>query len=141
MAVLDNADVIVSGHLDRKGKLCGSKKQGLHMWRSQKVQSIATNKAHRLGMRISCIFAWGTSKHAYDGSDMVLRSKAAGLGTYSMCRFPNGKVYNYDLSASYNIGARYFIREILKSLPETARLDMEAEVPPVLREAPVHSLR
>ncbi|MDD6281988.1 MAG: transposase, partial [Oribacterium sp.] len=34
-----------------------------------------------------------------------------------------------DLSASYNIGARYFIREILKSLDESSRLAIEAKVP------------
>ena len=99
------------------------------MWRSQKVQAIVTNKAHRMGMRISHICVWGTSMYAYDGSGTVQRGEEAGLGTYSMCRFPNGKVINCDLSVSYNIGARYFIREILKSLPETARLHMEAEVP------------
>ncbi len=40
----------------------------------------------------------------------------------------NGKV-RCDLSASYNIGARYFIREILKSLDENSRLLIEAKVP------------
>lgn len=40
----------------------------------------------------------------------------------------NGKVYNCDLSASYNIGSRYFIREILKSLPAKVRLELEAKV-------------
>ena len=59
VAVLYNADIIVFEHLDRKGKLRGSKKQKLHMWRSQEVQAITTNKAHRLGMRISHICAWG----------------------------------------------------------------------------------
>ena len=39
-----------------------------------------------------------------------------------MCTFTNRKIYNCDLSASYNIDARYFIREILKSLPEKERL-------------------
>ena len=34
-----------------------------------------------------------------------------------------------DLSASYNIGARYFIREITKSLDESSRLLIEAKVP------------
>ena len=34
VAVLYSADVIVFEHLDRKGKLHGSKKQKLHMWRS-----------------------------------------------------------------------------------------------------------
>ena len=35
--------------------------------------------------------------------------------------------------ASYNIGARYFIREILKPLPETERSLLEAKVPAVKR--------
>ena len=129
VAALYSADVIVFEHLDRNGKKRGSKKQRLHMWKSQEVQAIVTDKAHRLGMRISRICAWGTSKLAYDGSGEVLRGKNADLSSYSVCRFPNGKVYNCDLSASYNIGARYFIREILKSLDESSRLEIEAKVP------------
>ena len=129
IAVLYNADTIVFEHLDKNGKVRGSKKQKLKMWRSQEVQSIVTNKAHRLGMRISHIGAWGTSKYAYDGSGRVLRGKAGGFNTYELCKFQNGKIYNCDLSASYNIGARYFIREILKSLDESSRLAIEAKVP------------
>ena len=34
-----------------------------------------------------------------------------------------------DLSASYNIGARYFIRELLKSLPVTEASRVKAKVP------------
>lgn len=135
IAVLYNADVIVFEHLDRKGKLHGSKKQKLHMWRSQEVQAIVTNKAHRLGIRISRICAWGTSKFAYDGSGIVLRGKDADLATYSVCKFTNGKIYNCDLSASYNIGARYFIREILKSESEKTRLQLEAKVPQVCKRS------
>ena len=77
-------------------------------------------------MRISRVCAWGTSKLAYDGSGPVERGIQ---GNYSICKFQNGKIYNCDLSASYNIGARYFVREILKSLPETVRLDTEAKAP------------
>lgn len=87
---------------------------------------LVTDKAHRLGMHISHICAWGTSKFAYDGSGIVERGIN---GSYSICRFQNGRTYNCDLAASYNIGARYFIREIVKSLPATARLHIEAEVP------------
>jgi len=58
IAVLYNADVIVFEHLDKNGKVRGSKKQKLKMWRSQEVQSVVTNKAHRLGMRISHVCAW-----------------------------------------------------------------------------------
>lgn len=128
-AVRYNADVIVFEHLDKKGKVRGSKKQRLKLWRSQEVQAIVTDKAHRLKMRISHICAWGTSKFAYDGSGVVSRGKRGGFDTYELCRFQNNKIYNCDLSASYNIGARYFIREIIKSLNESSRLVMEAKVP------------
>ena len=135
VAVLYNADVIVFEHLDRTGRKRGSKKQQLHLWRSQYVQSMVTDKAHRSGMRISHICAWGPSRLAYDGSGRVLRGKEAELPTYSLCRFQNGKVYNCDLSASYNIGSRYFIREILKSLPAKVRLELEANVPQVSKRS------
>jgi hypothetical protein len=52
----------------------------------------------------------GISNLAYDGSGVVLRGKDAGFSTYELCKFGNGKIYNCDLSASYNIGASYFIR-------------------------------
>lgn len=129
IAVLYNADTVVFEHLDKNGKVCGSKKQKLKLWRSQEVQSIVTNKAHRLKMHISRICAWNTSQLAYDGSGKVLRGKTGGFTTYELCKFTNGKTYNCDLSASYNIGARYFIREILKSLDESSRLLIEAKVP------------
>ena len=129
VAVLYNADTIVFEHLDRNGRVRGSKKQKLKLWRSQEVQSVVTSKAHRLGMHISHICAWNTSRLAYDGSGSVLRGRNGGFSTYELCKFQNGKTYNCDLSASYNIGARYFIREILKSLDESSRLLIEAKVP------------
>lgn len=128
-AVLYSADVIVFEHLDRSGKLSGSKKQRLHHWKSQSVQRMVTDKAHRLAMRVSHICAWGTSKLAFDGSGYVLRGKNAGLKSYSVCQFQSGKIYNCDLSASYNIGSRYFVREIIKSVPVRVRLALEAKVP------------
>ena len=128
-AALWNADTIVFEHLDRGGRKRGSKKQRLHMWRSQYVQSMAADQAHRLHMHVSHVCAWGTSRLAYDGSGRVARGKEAGLRSYSVCKFANGKIYNCDLSASYNIGSRYFVREILKSLPARERLALEAEVP------------
>ena len=124
-AILFKADVVVFEHLGLDGKKRGKKKQKLHLWKSRAVQSIVACKMHRLGKRISRICAWGTSKLAYDGSGEVERDEK----NYSMCVFPSGKKYHCDLSASYNIGARYFIREILKSLSVTSRLGMEAKVP------------
>lgn len=131
IAVLYNADVIVFEHLDLSGRKRGSRKQRLHLWKARRVQSIVTDKAHRLGMRISRVNAWNTSRLAFDGSGHVVRGKESEKagGSYSVCEFQNGKVYNCDLNAAYNIGARYYIREILKSLPVTERLAMEAKVP------------
>lgn len=101
------------------------KKQRLHHWRAQAVQRIVADKAHRDGVRVRRVCAWNTSKLAFDGSGEVERDEH----NYSMCTFKTGKRYHCDPSASYNIGARYFIREILKSLPAKARLGMEAKVP------------
>ena len=70
--------------------------------------------AHRDGMRISRVCAWGTSKLAFDGSGKVTRDKH----NHSICTFANGKQYNCDLSASYNIGARFFLREWKKVYPD-----------------------
>ncbi len=134
-AIYYSADVIVFEHLDIAHKKHGSKKQRLHMWRSQYVQSMVENKAHRLTIRISRICAWGTSRFAFDGSGIVSRGKGAGFSSCSMCKFQNGKVYNCDLSATYNIGSRYFVREILKSLPVKARLALEAKVPQAARRS------
>ena len=125
IAMRYNVDAVIFEHLDLTGRKRGNKKQKLHHWKAQAVQAIVTHKMHRLGKRISHICAWGTSKLAYDGSGEVERDEK----NYSMCKFSTGKKYHCDLSASYNIGARYFIREILKSLPVTLRLDMEAKVP------------
>ena len=130
-AEMYHADVIVMEHLDTSGKKKGSKKQRLQMWRAAYVQAMVESKAHRKGLHISRICAWGTSRLAFDGSGRVKRGKESEKtgGSYSLCEFATGKVYNCDLNASYNIGARYFIREITKSLPETERLAAEAKDP------------
>ena len=125
VATLYSADVIVFEYLDIQGKKHGSKKQKLHHWQAQTVQRIVADKAHRDGIRIRRVCAWNTSKLAFDGSGEVERDEH----NYSMCIFKTGKRYHCDLSASYNIGARYFIREILKSLPVKVRLGIEAKVP------------
>ena len=125
----NHADVIVFEYLEIKGKISGRKKQKLHLWRKRDIQIRCEHQAHRRGMRISRICAWNTSRLAYDGSGTVVRDP----GNYSLCTFQNGKRYNCDLSASYNIGARYFIRELLKPLPATERSLLEAKVPSVKR--------
>ena len=124
-----HADVIVFEHLETKGKISGRKKQKLHLWKKRDIQKRCEHQAHRNGMRISRICAWNTSRLAYDGTGTVIRDP----GNRSLCVFQTGKRYNCDLSASYNIGARYFIRELLKPLPVTERSLLEAKVPAVKR--------
>ena len=119
----NGADVIVFEHLDMKSKK--TKSQKIAMWRKNDIQKRTETKAHKAGIRISRICAWNTSKLAYDGSGCVKRDK----DNYSSCTFSTGKRYNCDLSASYNIAARYFIREIDKTLSQKGRSDLEAKVP------------
>ena len=132
-AVRYNADVIVMEHLDVSGRKRGSKKQRLHLWKCKYVQDMVTQKAHRNGIRISRVCAWNTSRLAFDGSGKVLRGRESERtgGSYSVCEFPSGKIYNCDLNAAYNIGARYFVREIVKTLPARERSRLEAKVPAV----------
>ena len=125
----NHADVIVFEYLEMQGKISGKKKQKLHLWRKRDIQRRCEHQAHRKGMRVSRICAWNTSRLAYDGSGTVTRD----WENHSLCTFQTGKRYNCDLSASYNIGARYFIRELLKPLPATERSLLEAKVPPVKR--------
>ena len=125
----NHADVIVFEYLEMQGKISGKKKQKLHLWRKRDIQKCCEHQAHRKGMRVSRICAWNTSRLAYDGSGVVTRD----WENHSLCTFQTGKRYNCDLSASCNIGARYFIRELLKPLPATERSLLEAKVPSVKR--------
>lgn len=129
-AVLYSVDCIVFEHLDFRGKKAkGNKKQKLRMWRKNGIQTMVEHKAHCCGIRISHICAWGTSKLAFDGSGEVERGK----NNHALCTFASGKRYNCDLSASYNIGARYFIRALLNPLPEKERSELLAKVPDAQR--------
>ena len=123
------ADVIVFEHLSMKGKKPGKNAQKLHLWKKNSIQEICMHQAHRRGMRISRVCAKNTSAYAFDGSGKVARDPE----NHSLCTFTGGKRYNCDLSASYNIGARYFIRELIKTFPVTGRSMPEAEDPAAWR--------
>jgi putative transposase len=62
-----------------------------------------------LGGKVVFVHPKYTSAYAFDGSGKVRRSKI----NYSLAVFKNGKQYNADLSASYNIGARYWYALII----------------------------
>ena len=124
-AVSEGASVIVMEHLDSGGNAKGSKKERLHLWRKRDILKRTEAIAHRNGIRFSTVYAPGTSKYAFDGSGAVMRDK----DNMSLCTFKTGKRYNADLSASYNIGGRYLVRELLKACPETEASEARAKVP------------
>ena len=126
-AELWSAEVIVFEYLDMRGKR--SRSQKISLWRKNGIQTIVTHKAHRKGIHISRVCAWGTSRLAYDGSGVLSRNK----DNHALATFAKGKQYNCDLSASYNIGARYYLREKLKPLDANSRSQLEAKVPAVGR--------
>ena len=141
-AQANNATVIVFEHLGKmrvpKG-FYGARRLRfkLQYWTKQFIYRKTLDKAHSLGLRVSRVSAKNTSRLAYDGSGFVSRGeidptklyKNKPSKNYSICKFTTGKIYNADLNASYNIGARYFIREIIKPLSEKTRLQLEAKVP------------
>lgn len=100
----------------------------LHHWCKLGIQKKVEEMAHYRGIRIRRVAARNTSALAFDGSGVVERNTKKDLAT-----FKTGKVYSADLNAAYNIGARYFIREILKPLSEKKRLQLEAKVPSLAR--------
>ena len=124
-AASEGASVIVMEHLDSGGNAKGSKKERLYLWRKRDILKRTEAIAHRKGIRFSTVYAGGTSKYAFDGSGAVMRDK----DNHSLCTFKTGKRYNTDLSASYNIGGRYLVRELLKACPETEASEARAKVP------------
>ena len=122
-------DIIVFENLRHKFKRAKkSFRARFHHWRKISIFNKAYEIAHRNGMRVSTVNPAGTSKYAYDGSGEVKRDE----NNYSICTFKNGKIYNCDLSASYNIAARYLVREYLKPLDANSRLALETKVSLVL---------
>ena len=106
----NNAQVIVFEHLHfkkkkgNKKKKLGSKRQ---YWTKSRIQEIVKNKAHSMGIRFSRVDARNTSALAFDGSGYIRRNPKGDIAT-----FTTGKIYHADLNASYNIAARYFLREL-----------------------------
>ncbi len=126
-------DVFVLEYLDFKGKQAVKR---THFWRYKRIYKVLTQKAHQYGLRIARVNARYTSRLAFDGSGRSKRGREIAPETpYTLMEFPNGKIYNADLNASYNIGARFFIRHLLKTVTVTQRLALEAKVPQVAKRS------
>ena len=98
---------------------------------SKKIQKMVERKCEKKGIKTEYVCAWNTSRYAFDGSGTVKRDK----DNPSICTFRTGKIYNCDLSAAYNIAARYFIREIFNSLTKESRRSIAAKVPQCVHRA------
>ena len=137
-AILDfgnehGVDVFVLEYLDFKGKNIVKR---AHFWRYKRIYKVLEQRAHQYGLRIARVNARYTSRLAFDGSGWSKRGREIEPETpYALMEFPTGKTYNADLNASYNIGARYFIRHLLKTVTVTQRLALEAKVPQVAKRS------
>ena len=124
-------DVFVLEYLDFKGK---NTVKRAHFWRYKRIYKVLCHKAHQHGLRVARVNARNTSRLAFDGSGWSKRGFEITPDTpYALMQFSTGKIYNADLNASYNIGARYFIRTLLKTVTVTQRLALEAKVPQVTK--------
>ena len=120
-------DAYVLEYLDFKGK---NTVKRAHFWRYKRIYKVLTHKAHQHGLRVARVNARNTSRLAFDGSGWSKRGREISSDTpYSLMQFTTGKIYNADLNASYNIGARYFIHSLFKTVTATQRLVLEAKVP------------
>jgi putative transposase len=115
------------GHLRVPRGFWGARKlrKKVHYWLQGRIQKFTRYKAHREGIQFSKVLARGTSQFAFDGSGEVKRK-----GNRQEAVFPGGKRYNADLSASYNIAARYWLREFFpKSLGRNIQVDSMGQSP------------
>ena len=99
--------------------IVSSYKSNLANYEAERYEAISN------GIRYRRVNARNTSKLAYDGSGKVIRDKK----NAKLCTFATGKQYNCDLNASYNIGARYFIKEAQENLSEKKWSQAVAKVP------------
>ncbi|MDJ0716610.1 MAG: hypothetical protein QNJ54_20750 [Prochloraceae cyanobacterium] len=79
---------------------------------------LTEQKFAEIGGKTEFVYARGTSSWAYDGSGKIKRSKS----NYSKATFASGKQYNADLSASYNIAARYIAYKLKLTRRNDGRL-------------------
>ena len=115
-ALQNGATVIVFEHLKgfrpKGGRRNSTIRQRFHQWQHRKLVTQVEASCQEKGIHVAFVNPRGTSSWAYDGSGRVKRDE----DNASLCTFTNGKRYNTDLNASYNIGARYLITLATPSL-------------------------
>lgn len=111
VAVEFGAQVIVFENLfgwrPKGGRKRSTLRQRYHGWLHRRLVELTEMKWSELGGTVEYVNPAYTSKHAYDGSGLLSRSSE----NYALATFSNGKRYNADLNASYNIAARYLYKK------------------------------
>jgi IS605 OrfB family transposase len=126
----NDADVIAFEYLGKFKKIKGQSywnkrfRQKMQYWAKSKIQRKVEDMGHKRGMRFRRVSAKYTSALAFDGSGKVKRNSKKDIAV-----FQTGKTYHADLNASYNIGARYFIKEYQKTFSEKRWSRVLAKVP------------
>ena len=123
------ATTICFEYLNFTGKRPKNIADRFNMWCKREVYNKTEHKAHTEGIRVMRVSAKNTSQLAYDGSGKVKRDKT----NAKLCVFANGKQYNCDLNASYNIAARGIINRHKKTISEKKWSQVEAKVPELAR--------
>ena len=96
------------------GKKRSTLKQRFHGWLHRRIVNLTEMKWSELGGAVGFVNPRGTSSYAYDGSGKLKRSST----NYELAVFSSGKQYNCDLSASYNIGARFILKLLGRNSPQ-----------------------
>ena len=96
----------MKGFRPRGGRRHSTLRQRFHGWLHRKLSQKLAERATEAGMLTAHVTAAGTSKYAFDGSGIIRRDE----NNRALATFQNGKRYNADLSASYNIAARFFAK-------------------------------
>ena len=107
-----------------KGK---KQRKRFHRFQHRMLVKYLTYKCEEFGLKLLEVFARGTSYFAYDGSGPVKRDKT----NATLATFGNGRQYNADLNAAYNIAARGLA--ILLKMAEAKT----AAIPGAVAEGPV----
>lgn len=97
----------LKGWRPKGGKKGSTLRQRFHGWLKSRLIQLTTDKFCELGGKVEFVFPRGTSSYAYDGSGKLRRDSK----NYALAKFKSGKQYNCDLSAAYNIAARFWIKQ------------------------------
>lgn len=98
----------LKGWKPRGGKKRSTLRQKFHGWCHRRITELTQMKWKELGGEVVYVLPKYTSAYAYDGSGKLKRNEK----NQSLAVFQTGKQYNCDLSASYNIAARYWHKRL-----------------------------